>query len=109
VLSIIIKKWLYKWMHLLTIIRPQWTREAKITRGEAIDLVTHFDHNSGVAASGYQSTSGLLSVLKGFDSESEFVAWNEILTRVGTLRAVWIFEGSHCQRQGTRAWLGVLG
>lgn len=45
-----------------------------------------------LAASGYQSTSGLLSLLKGFDSESEFVVWNEILTRVGTLRAAWIFE-----------------
>ncbi|RLL93184.1 hypothetical protein CFD26_101786 [Aspergillus turcosus] len=47
-----------------------------------------------LAASGYQSTSGLLSLLKGFDSEAEFVVWNEILTRVGTLRAAWIFEDS---------------
>ncbi|KAF4251569.1 hypothetical protein KXW98_001875 [Aspergillus fumigatus] len=47
-----------------------------------------------LAASGYQSTSGLLSLLKGFDSEAEFVVWNEILTRVGTLRAAWIFENS---------------
>ncbi|KAI9037006.1 M1 family metallopeptidase [Aspergillus affinis] len=45
-----------------------------------------------LAASGYQSTSGLLSLLKGFSTESEFVVWNEILTRIGTLRAAWLFE-----------------
>ncbi|RAK82529.1 M1 family metallopeptidase [Aspergillus fijiensis CBS 313.89] len=45
-----------------------------------------------LAASGFQSTSGLLSLLKGFDSESEFVVWNEILTRIGALRAAWLFE-----------------
>lgn len=48
--------------------------------------------SGALAASGYQSTSGLLSLLKGFGSESEFVVWNEILTRIGTLRAAWLFE-----------------
>ncbi|PLB39847.1 M1 family metallopeptidase [Aspergillus candidus] len=45
-----------------------------------------------LAASGYQSTSGLLSLLQGLDSETEFVVWNEILTRVGSLRAAWLYE-----------------
>ncbi|KAA8648937.1 hypothetical protein EYZ11_002412 [Aspergillus tanneri] len=45
-----------------------------------------------LAASGFQSTSGLLSLLKAFDNESEFIVWNEILTRIGTLRAAWLFE-----------------
>ncbi|PWY93461.1 lysine aminopeptidase apsA [Aspergillus sclerotioniger CBS 115572] len=45
-----------------------------------------------LASSGYQSTSGLLSLLKGFDSEAEFIVWNEILTRIGALRAAWLFE-----------------
>ncbi|KAL4893852.1 peptidase family M1-domain-containing protein [Aspergillus ambiguus] len=45
-----------------------------------------------LAASGYQSTSGLLSLLQGFDGESEFIVWNEMLTRIGTLRAAWLFE-----------------
>ncbi|BCR83233.1 M1 family metallopeptidase [Aspergillus chevalieri] len=48
--------------------------------------------SGALAASGYQSTSGLLSLLKGFDSESEFVVWNEILARIGTVRAAWLFE-----------------
>lgn len=45
-----------------------------------------------LAASGYQDTSGLLSLLKGFRSEAEFVVWNEILARIGTVRAAWLFE-----------------
>lgn len=48
--------------------------------------------SGALAASGYQKTSGLLSLLQGLDTESEFVVWNEILTRIGTLRAAWIFE-----------------
>lgn len=45
-----------------------------------------------LASSGYQRTSGLLSLLKSFNTESEFVVWNEILSRVGTIRAAWMFE-----------------
>ncbi|KAK2794815.1 Aminopeptidase 2 mitochondrial [Onygenales sp. PD_10] len=47
-----------------------------------------------LAASGYQKTSGSLSLLKSFDSESQFVVWNEILTRIGTIRGAWMFEDS---------------
>ncbi|KAM5450106.1 Aminopeptidase 2 mitochondrial [Microsporum audouinii] len=46
-----------------------------------------------LAASGYQKTSGSLSLLKEFDQENEFVVWNEILTRLGSIRGAWIFEG----------------
>ncbi|SLM36209.1 aminopeptidase [Lasallia pustulata] len=45
-----------------------------------------------LASSGYQKTSGLLSLLKGFDNESEFVVWAEIVSRIGTIRATWVFE-----------------
>jgi len=45
-----------------------------------------------LAAAGYQKSSGLLSLLKGFDSESEFVVWSEITARIGALRSTWIFE-----------------
>jgi len=50
--------------------------------------------SGALAASGYQKTSGMLSLLQGLDTESEFVVWNEILTRIGTLRAAWMFEDS---------------
>ncbi|KAL1382983.1 aminopeptidase 2 mitochondrial precursor [Phyllosticta capitalensis] len=45
-----------------------------------------------LAASGYQKTSGLLSLLEGFKTESEFVVWDELMARIGSLRAAWIFE-----------------
>jgi len=45
-----------------------------------------------LAASGYQKTSGLLNLLKGFDAETEFVVWNEILSRIGTIEGAWMFE-----------------
>lgn len=47
-----------------------------------------------LAASGYQKTSGLLSLLKGFDSETEFVVWSEIISRLGAVQSAWIFEDS---------------
>ncbi|RDW77149.1 hypothetical protein BP6252_05202 [Coleophoma cylindrospora] len=45
-----------------------------------------------LAASGYQKTSGVLNLLKGFDSESNFVVWNEILSRLGSIQSAWVFE-----------------
>lgn len=45
-----------------------------------------------LAAAGYQKSSGVLSLVKSFDSESEFVVWDEITARIGALRSTWIFE-----------------
>lgn len=45
-----------------------------------------------LAASGYQKTSGVLSLLQGFDTESEFVVWDEITARIASVRAAWVFE-----------------
>ncbi|KAK3383789.1 aminopeptidase 2 [Lasiosphaeria ovina] len=45
-----------------------------------------------LATSGYQKTSGVLNLLKGFDSETEFVVWSEIISRVATIQGAWMFE-----------------
>ncbi|KAF2109018.1 peptidase family M1-domain-containing protein [Lophiotrema nucula] len=45
-----------------------------------------------LAASGYQKTSGILSLLNSFKSEKEFVVWQEISSRISVLRSAWIFE-----------------
>ncbi|KAK1776597.1 peptidase family M1-domain-containing protein [Copromyces sp. CBS 386.78] len=45
-----------------------------------------------LASSGYQKTSGVLNLLKGFDSEKEFIVWSEIISRVAAVQAAWIFE-----------------
>jgi len=45
-----------------------------------------------LASSGYQETSGILSLLKSFSTETEYVVWDEILSRIGAIRAAWVFE-----------------
>jgi aminopeptidase 2 len=45
-----------------------------------------------LASSGYGKTSGMLSLLKSFDSENSYVVWNEILSRLNAVRSAWIFE-----------------
>ena len=85
------------------IYRTSYSPERLTKLGEAASkgLLTVEDRagmiadSGALAASGYQSTSGLLSLLKAFGAESEFVVWNEILARIGTLRAAWLFEDAH--------------
>jgi aminopeptidase 2 len=45
-----------------------------------------------LAASGYQKSSGILSLLDSFKSEPDFVVWQEITGRIGSLRGAWMFE-----------------
>ena len=45
-----------------------------------------------LAAAGYQKTSGILSLLKSFKDEPEFVVWDEIVARIGAVRSAWVFE-----------------
>ncbi|KYK54383.1 aminopeptidase 2 [Drechmeria coniospora] len=60
-----------------------------------------------LATSGYQKTSGVLSLLKSFGSESEFVVWNEIIVRLSTIQSAWIFEDK-AVRDGLDAFLREL-
>lgn len=50
-----------------------------------------------LASSGYQKTSGVLSLLKSFSGEPEFVVWSELLTRISSIRSAWIFEEQKTQ------------
>lgn len=45
-----------------------------------------------LAISGYQKTSGVLNLLKGFDTEDSYVVWSEIIARVATVQGAWVFE-----------------
>ncbi|KAM3538834.1 Aminopeptidase 2, mitochondrial [Beauveria bassiana] len=47
---------------------------------------------ASLAVAGYQKTSGILNLLKGFDSENEYVVWSEILRRLSGVEAAWLFE-----------------
>jgi len=83
-----------------SLFRTSYTPERLMKLGEAAKqgLLTVEDRAGMIAdagalsASGYQRTSGILSLLKSFDSESSYVVWNEILTRINAVRSTWIFE-----------------
>ena len=45
-----------------------------------------------LSSTGYQKTSALFSLLQSFQSESDFVVWDEILSRLSSVRAAWMFE-----------------
>ncbi|KJZ75303.1 Aminopeptidase 2 [Hirsutella minnesotensis 3608] len=60
-----------------------------------------------LATPGYQKTSGVLSLLKGFDSENEFIVWNEIIGRLAAVQAAWMFEDKAI-RDGLEAFLRDL-
>ncbi|RYP54332.1 hypothetical protein DL768_000906 [Monosporascus sp. mg162] len=60
-----------------------------------------------LATSGYQKTSGVLNLLKGFDTEDSFVVWSEIIARVATVQTAWVFEDKSV-RDGLEAFVKDL-
>ncbi|KAI1735939.1 peptidase family M1-domain-containing protein [Xylaria scruposa] len=64
-------------------------REGKLTVEDRAGMIADA---GALAVSGYQKTSGVLNLLKGFDTEESFVVWSEIIARVATVQAAWIFE-----------------
>ena len=83
-----------------SLFRTNYTPERLTKLGEAAQagLLTVEDRagmiaDAGVlAASGYGKTSGILSLLESFNTETQFVVWNEILTRISSVRNTWMFE-----------------
>ena len=45
-----------------------------------------------LASSGYQKTSGVLSLLKELDTEPEYVVWSQIISNISSIRSAWVFE-----------------
>lgn len=82
------------------VYRTSYTPERLLKLGEAAkagqlsveDRAGMIADAGALAASGYQKTSGILSLLKGFSTEPEFVVWDEVTTRVASVRNAWIFE-----------------
>ena len=60
-----------------------------------------------LAVPGYQPASGLLSLLQSLGGESQFVVWDEILARIGTIRAAWLFEDTQT-REALKAFQRTL-
>ena len=82
------------------LFRTNYTPERLSKLGEAASngLLTVEDRagmiaDAGVlAASGYGSTSGFLSLLESLGTEDQFVVWNEIISRINAIRNTFIFE-----------------
>ena len=45
-----------------------------------------------LAASGHQKTSGALALAKGFNEESEFIVWEQMISTIARVRSAWKFE-----------------
>ncbi|KAI1808367.1 peptidase family M1-domain-containing protein [Daldinia bambusicola] len=83
-----------------SIYRTSYTPErlAKLGQSAKEGLLTVEDRAGmiadagALAVSGYQKTSGVLNLLKGFDTEESFVVWSEIIARVATVQSAWVFE-----------------
>ncbi|CRK31122.1 hypothetical protein BN1708_015905, partial [Verticillium longisporum] len=82
--------------------RTQYTSERLEKLGNAADKLTVQDRvglvadASALATSGYQKTSASLGLFRALSSagESEFLVWDQILSRLGSIRMAWI-EDQH--------------
>lgn len=45
-----------------------------------------------LSVSGFSKTTNLLSLISGWKKEESFFVWEEIITRIGSLKAAWLFE-----------------
>ncbi|KAI0483133.1 peptidase family M1-domain-containing protein [Xylariaceae sp. FL0804] len=82
----------------------QSAKEGKLTVEDRAGMIADA---GALAVSGYQKTSGVLNLLKGFDTEESFVVWSEILARVGTVRSAWVFEDKSV-KEGLEAFVKEL-
>ena len=67
----------------------QAAREGKLSVEDRAGMIADA---GGLATSGYQKTSGVLNLLKGFTEEDEYVVWTEIVARLSAIQNAWIFE-----------------
>ncbi|CAK9682964.1 Aminopeptidase 2 [Candida parapsilosis] len=63
--------------------------EGKLSVEDRVGLVA--DAGS-LASSGFIKTSSLLDLVKSWSNESNYVVWDEILTRIGSIKAALLFE-----------------
>lgn len=67
-------------------------RAAKDGRLSTEDRAGMIADAGALAASGYQPTTGTLTLLQGFSNEPEYVVWDQIVTSIGSIRSAWVFE-----------------
>ncbi|ODQ79732.1 hypothetical protein BABINDRAFT_49119 [Babjeviella inositovora NRRL Y-12698] len=82
------------------VYRTNYTPERWVKLGEAgRQGLLSVEDRAGLVAdagalcvSGYSSTTNLLSLVSGWKQEQSFVVWDEIITRITSLRAAFLFE-----------------
>ena len=67
----------------------QAAKEGKLTVEDRAGMIADA---GALASSGYGRTSGVLNLLKSFDTEDSFIVWNQILTRISAIRNAWMFK-----------------
>ncbi|KAI0113996.1 peptidase family M1-domain-containing protein [Nemania sp. FL0031] len=82
----------------------QSAKDGKLTVEDRAGMIADA---GALAVSGYQKTSGVLNLLKGFDTEDSFVVWSEIIARVATVQSAWIFE-DQAVKDGLEAFVKEL-
>ncbi|KAI0424924.1 peptidase family M1-domain-containing protein [Xylaria sp. FL1042] len=82
----------------------QAAKEGKLTVEDRAGMLADA---GALAVSGYQKTSGVLNLLKGFDTEDSFVVWSEIIARVATVQSAWLFE-DQAVKDGLEAFVKEL-
>ncbi|GAW18137.1 hypothetical protein ANO14919_076100 [Xylariales sp. No.14919] len=82
----------------------QAAKDGKLTVEDRAGMIADA---GALAVSGYQKTSGVLNLLKGFDTEDSFVVWSEIIARVATVQSAWIFE-DQAVKDGLEAFIKEL-
>ncbi|GME73112.1 unnamed protein product [Ambrosiozyma monospora] len=73
---------------------------AKLSVEDRIGLVADA---GALSVSGYSKTTNLLSLVSGWKEESSFFVWEEILTRIGSLKTAYLFE-SDATRKALKAF-----
>ena len=80
------------------VYRTLYPPERLAKLGQAADLLSVEDRAGllgdagALATSGYQKTSSLLDLLVGLKNEKEYIVWTEIASRIGSIKAAWLFE-----------------
>ncbi|CAK7901281.1 aminopeptidase 2 [[Candida] anglica] len=62
-----------------------------------------------LASSGYISTTDFLNLVKSWSNESNYVVWDEILSRIGNVKAALIFESDDIRVALNRFIVDLLG
>lgn len=65
------------------------SQSSKLSVEDRIGLVADV---GALSVSGFSKTSNLLSLVSGWKKEESFFVWDEIISRISSLKSAWIFE-----------------